>query len=145
MEEDYRKLTSQERHILAAQGCTAEDWETVEVAGRFDCGDIRNCRFAGTVRISGRVVMHDIGLLKDCRVEEGASIRSVSVIETSLPGNFGWGVRAAVVNEAGGREVPLFGGLTSQLAYILAMYRHRPATIERLLHLVRLESMEAEF
>ena len=45
---------------------------------------------------------------------------------------FGNNVEVSVLNETGGREVPIYDGLSASLAYIIALYRHRPALIERL-------------
>ena len=49
---------------------------------------------------------------------------------------FGNGVEVSVLNETGGREVMIYDRLTAQIAYIMALYRHRPAMIERLRHLI---------
>ena len=35
-----------------------------------------------------------------------------------------------VLDETGGRKVPIYNELSSHLAYILAMYRHRPKMID---------------
>ena len=45
---------------------------------------------------------------------------------------FGNGVRVPVMNEGGGREIPIFNELSASLAYILTLYRHRPAMIHAL-------------
>lgn len=45
---------------------------------------------------------------------------------------FGNGCGVAVLNETGGREVRIFEGLSSHLAYILVLYRHRPEAIAQL-------------
>ena len=50
--------------------------------------------------------------------------------------SFGNGVEVTTINEAGGREVPIYDGLTAQIAYVLAMYRHRTRTVERLRGLI---------
>lgn len=137
--DEYRKLTAEERSTLTGQGCRAEDWNAVEVSGNFDAAGIRNCGFSGTVRIEGKVRLSDVGELCGCEIGEGAVIESVSVIEAHEGSTFGNGTQAAVVNEGGGREVPLFGELTAQLAYIIAMYRHRPDTIRKILRLAERE------
>lgn len=137
--ENYRKLSGEERSLLAAQNCHAESWDGIEVAGAFDTAHIRNCGFRGKVRIEGQVFLSDIGSISGCAIEEGVRIESVAVIEADGKGSFGNGVRAAVVNEGGGREVPLSAGLTAQLAYIIAMYRHRPETIEKIVRLAENE------
>ena len=46
--------------------------------------------------------------------------------------SFGNGVEVAVLNETGGREVPISDKLSAHLAYIMALYRHRPELIARL-------------
>ena len=53
-----------------------------------------------------------------------------------MPTSFGNGVEVTTINEAGGREVPIYDGLTAQIAYVLAMYRHRTRTVERLRGLI---------
>ena len=42
----------------------------------------------------------------------------------------------AVINEAGGREIPIYDHLSAQLAYVIALYRHRPKLIEKLRALI---------
>ena len=42
----------------------------------------------------------------------------------------------AVLNETGGREVPIWDRLTSHMAYIITLYRHRPAAIEVIENLI---------
>jgi hypothetical protein len=49
---------------------------------------------------------------------------------------FGNGTKAVVINEAGGREVPIFDNLTAQLAYIIAVHRHRTEVRKKLEKLI---------
>lgn len=114
------------------QGCIADDWNMVEVCGDFSTDNIAYCGFRGTVLLEGNITLRNVGTLRGCDIRNGACISNTSVVECTGRSSFGNGVPVAAVNEGGGREVPLFTGLTSQLAYIIAMYRHRPATIERL-------------
>lgn len=53
--------------------------------------------------------------------------------------SFGNNVEVSVLNETGGREVPIYNGLSASLAYLIALYRHRPALI------LRLQAMIADF
>ena len=46
--------------------------------------------------------------------------------------SFGNGVEVSVLNETGGREVKIFDRMSAQIAYVLAMYRHRPGLIARM-------------
>lgn len=137
--EDYRKLTADERGRLQAQGCTAEDWDSIEVTTDFTPDTVRGCGFRGTVRIGTGARLRNVGRLSGCDIGAGATVEDTSAVEATGRSSFGSGIPAAAVNEAGGREIPLFTGLTSQLAYIIAMYRHRPATVERLLGMAERE------
>ena len=137
--EDYRKLTADERSRLQAQGCTAEDWDSIDVTTDFTPDTVRGCGFRGTVRIGTGVRLRNVGRLSGCDIGAGATVEDTSAVEATGRSSFGSGIPAAAVNEAGGREIPLFTGLTSQLAYIIAMYRHRPATVERLLGMAERE------
>lgn len=49
---------------------------------------------------------------------------------------FGNGVEVSVLNETGGREVPIYDCLSAHVAYIIAMYRHDSALVERLRALI---------
>ena len=59
-------------------------------------------------------------------------IENVDLIVTDGPCSFGNGVEVSVLNETGGREVKIFDRLSAQIAYVLAMYRHRPDLIARM-------------
>ena len=158
----YRKLTEAEISVLSAQGCTSESWELVEVADGFRPEFVRTVHFSGSVRLGGNGseiplpggVVRRSGVyraaLHDCTVGDDALISNVgryvanydigdravieNVGEMICDGAtaFGNGVEVAAVNEAGGREVPIFDGLTAQIAYVIAMYRHRPQTVRRM-------------
>ena len=137
--EGYRKLTADECTRLQAQGCTAEAWETIEVSADFDSGTVRNCGFRGRVRIGAGARLRNVGRIAGCDIGAGAVVEETSIVEATGRSSFGSGIPVAAVNEAGGREIPLFTGLTSQLAYIIAMYRHRPNTVRRLLDMAERE------
>lgn len=157
-----RKLTDNEVSILKAGGCSATDWSEIVVCEGFDPDHIQNVQFGGKVRIgrtgsecapvaghyrtagiynasiyncnigdnvyisrTGRYIAgYDIG--------DNAVIENVGEISSAEGATFGYGVDVAVINEAGGREVPLSGELTAQTAYITAMYRHRKKTTQRM-------------
>ena len=59
----------------------------------------------------------------------GSFIENVDLIMTDGMSSFGNGVEVAVMSETGGREVMIFDRLTAQMAYVLALYRHRPKLI----------------
>ncbi|MDE6399481.1 MAG: DUF4954 family protein, partial [Muribaculaceae bacterium] len=55
--------------ILEAQGCSAENWNSVFISEKVNLNDIRNVRFGGTVRLDdGAVVRNVPGGICNCRV-----------------------------------------------------------------------------
>jgi hypothetical protein len=119
MAEQYRPLTREEIDQLKNQSCSCSDWSGVQVAPSFKPEYIRNVHFAGQLRIGDNVRIENVGTL--------------AVNGTS---SFGNGVRVSVINEAGGREVPIYNNLSAQIAALLALYRHRPLLIEKLCGLI---------
>lgn len=49
---------------------------------------------------------------------------------------FGNNVQVSVLNETGGREVPIFNRLSAPLAYVIALYRHHPKLIGKLQEMI---------
>jgi hypothetical protein len=66
------------------------------------------------------------------RIGNDVFIENIGVMETRENSRFGNGVDVVVLNEAGGREVPLFNGLSSQFAYLVCVHRYRRNVVERL-------------
>ena len=66
------------------------------------------------------------------RIGSDCFIQNVNLILTEGESCFGNNTEVSVLNETGGREVPIYNRLSAQLAYIIAMYRHRPDLIARL-------------
>lgn len=158
----YRKLTSQEIEQLQKQGCSATDWEEVEVAEAFETQFVRDVRFSGHNRLgvfrreiampggltvhSGiyNATLHNCEVGDDChlynihnyianyRIGNNSCIENVNAILVDGRSTFGNGVRVPVMNEGGGREIPIFNELSASLAYILTLYRHRPKMISEL-------------
>ena len=100
--EDYRKLTADERSRLQAQGCTAEDWDSIDVTTDFTPDTVRGCGFRGTVRIGTGVRLRNVGRLSGCDIGAGATVEDTSAVEATGRSSFGSGIPAAAVNEAGG-------------------------------------------
>lgn len=157
----FRPLTLTEIEQLREQGCRAEDWTTVEVSEGFSADFVQCVTFSGKIRLgrfqktftqpSGELLHSGIynARLHNCTVaddvfianigqsiagyaiESDCFIYNVGEITRTAEGSFGVGVEVATVNENGGRSVPLFEGLSVQLAHILAFYttkedfRHR--------------------
>ena len=162
----YRSLTAQEIAQLEAQGCRAQDWKEVEVAEAFDAQFVRNTVFSGhnqlgvfgeEITLPGGLTIHTgiyNATLHNCEVGDQAHlynihnyianyhigahtcIENVNAILVDGKTTFGNGVRVPVMNEGGGREIPIFNELSASLAYILTLYRHRPQMIKQLEDLI---------
>ena len=157
-----RPLSAKEISGLTEQGCTCSDWSCVEVAEGFDTKTVRATHFSGRVRLGvfkkrvtffggvekpagiSNATIHNCTIGNDVYIdhvrnyianyviEHDVVIQNVNLLAVEGESSFGNGTQAAVVNEAGGREIPIYDRLSAQTAYILAFYRHRPKVIERL-------------
>ncbi len=155
----YRPLSPQEISQLEAQGCAAKNWADIEVAKDFNPAYVRNTSFSGHNRLGvfrreidlpGGLSVHSgiyNATLHNCEVGDDAHlynihnyianyhigcntcIENVNAILVDGKTTFGNGVRVPVMNEGGGREIPIFNELSASLAYILTLYRHRPKMI----------------
>ena len=158
----YRSLTPQEITQLEAQGCTAKNWADVEVASGFEPAYVQNAHFSGhnkigvfgkEITLPGGLTIHSgiyNATLHNCEVGNDAHlynihnyianyhigddtcIENVNAILVDGKSTFGNGVRVPVMNEGGGREIPIFNELSASLAYILTLYRHRPKMIHEI-------------
>lgn len=152
--DDYRLLTDEEIGILEENGCTAEDWTSVNVTDDFMPTYIRQVRFYGTVNLgvfeknvevtSGFVkhsgvrnaTLRNVTVGDNCLIEnignyinnyiigDDCYISNVAVIETTAEATFGEGNAISVLNEAGNGNVVLFSGLTSNLAALMVAHSH---------------------
>lgn len=99
--------------------------------GIFDA-KIHNCTLGDNVylsHINQYIANYDIG--------DNVIITNTDCVLTDGMSTFGNGVNVSVLNETGGREVPIYDRLSSQLAYILALYRHHPVTISRITEMIQ--------
>jgi len=150
---EYRKLTKEEISGLEKQACMADDWSNIEVRDSFDTKNIYQvvfmgkCRlgnFNGTADNSGKsqsnaglyssiidnstlednVLIRNVKHLKNYYVESGVIIENVDELAVEGEATFGNGTEIDVLNEGGGRELPLYDRLSSQMAYLMVVYRH---------------------
>lgn len=158
----YRLLTESEIARLREQYCTAANWHDIEVAEDFDPQYVQDVRFSGKIRLGSfnkefelpggisvhsgiyHAMVHHCQIGSDVRlynihnyianyiIGDRTCIENVNAIVVDGPTQFGNGVRVAVMNEGGGREIPIFDHLSASLAYILTLYRHRPKMVETL-------------
>jgi len=166
MGDSYRSLSIGEIRGLEAAGCRSNSWESVFVKDPFNAERIQNVTFSGVVRLGlfngvarercGLPLMHGIrnahihnctiadnvtiaditGFIANYDIGEGVVIRNCGHISTEGLTSFGNGTRVAVLNETGGREVPIWDRLTSHMAYIITLYRHRPVAIAEIEKLI---------
>ena len=127
-----RQLTIEERYALEQRGCSAESWERISVADDFRVEQLQSVRLMGDVSIGSNTIItfstignYHIG--NDCRID------SVLRMECRHSSTFGNGVMVSAVNENGGRSIPIYNTLTSQIAYIMTMMRNRPTAIDGLM------------
>lgn len=163
---EYRKLTPAEISQLEANGCRCSDWQRVEVAEPFRPAHYRNAVFSGDIKLGTTENPHkrqggfemESGIydavISDCTVgadvlinkignfiarydiSDGVIIENTACITMTGPSTFGNGVEVSVLNETGGREVPIYDCLSAHVAYIIAMYRHDPAMVTNLRRLI---------
>lgn len=138
MQKNYRKLSAEEISVLTANGCSAENWNDVEVASEgFNVEKIVNCRFESVVKIGRNVSIRNVlDAIRNYIIEDDVTISNVDLLSTKGVSTFGNGTAIKVLNETGGREVRIYDNLSAQVAYVLAMYRHRPKTISAINDLI---------
>ncbi|MDA7978773.1 MAG: DUF4954 family protein [Pirellulales bacterium] len=150
-----RALSADEISCLRSNGCIASDWSNVTVAENFRPECVRDVTFSGRVslgeftethRLPGgwehqsgvyRAALYNVSLgdnvlvrnvgrhIANYEIGNRALIDHVDLLVTEGKSTFGNGTMVNVVNEVGGRGVPLVDRLSAQLAYVLAFYRHR--------------------
>ena len=159
---NYRSLTEKEIATLTVYGCSAESWQNVVVAEDFSPAFVSNVHFSGNVHLGtfsktfelpgglkkhaglNNCILHNCIIGNDVYIDkidnyianysigDGSYIENVNLILADGVSSFGNGVKVPVMNEGGGREIPIFDFLSAPLAYILTLYRHRPELIQNL-------------
>ena len=134
---DYRNISAPEIEVLEQNGCFCEDWSMVKVKDGFIAERVRNVSFSGEVYLGvfSRKITFDGGvtrysgiynaIIHHCVIDDDVYINQIKnyianytigknvIIESvdSLVVNenscFGNGTRVAVLNETGGREIPI--------------------------------------
>lgn len=158
----YSKLTAEQISALEAQLCRCDDWSLIEVSEDFNPRYVRNANFSGHIRLGSfnktftlagglqkhsgiyHATLHNVVVGDDCMIEhirnyianyvigEGSYIENVTELITTGASAFGNGVSVDVMNETGGREVLIHDNLSSHEAYIMCLYRHMPAMVDKL-------------
>ena len=160
-----RNLNSRQINQLTAQGCIAADWRAVSIDPATDLKRLRNVHFAGQVRIGVQtesvevkpglfrpagiydsylnnctvgadVFINQVRYLVNYRIGDHVIIDDVAELLVSGETHFGNGTELDVLNEGGGRGLPIFEGLTAQIAYLIVVYRHKPVLQKKLTALI---------
>lgn len=162
----YRKLTETETDILKSHKCSSDNWNSIYVAKNFCTSHIENVHFTGEIRLGtfhdsfimpGGIAihsgirnarLHNVTVGNNCCIEnisnyianyeigDNTIISNTNCLLTEGTSTFGNGVKAEVLNETGGRDILINDKLSAHLAYIMSLYRHRPAVIERIRQMV---------
>lgn len=162
----YRQLTEKEIAALTVYGCTAENWKTVTVTEHFTPDYIANVHFSGEIKLGSfnktfdlagglkkhtgiyNCCLHNCTIGNDVYIDKihnyianytignDTFIDNINLLIVDGISSFGNGVRVPVMNEGGGREIPIFDHLSAPLAYIQALYRHRKDVIQNIQKLI---------
>lgn len=128
---NYRSLTPQEIERLIERGNYATDWSKIEVAPTFRCEQLTHSRLLGRVRVGDEASIFN-STVENYAIGARSRIESITRLECRRRSSFGNGVMVATMNECEGRQVKIYDRMSAQIAYMLAIYRHRPALIARL-------------
>lgn len=168
-----RHLSFEEIKALEANGCSAVDWNRVKVATPLNTSRYQNVKFSGeitlgiadgevtleggikiptgiynatlhNVTVGDNVYISDIAnYIANYDIADGAFIENVNRIVTRPGATFGIGSEVSVLNETGGREVPIYENMSAQTAYMIAMYRHNPKLTARMSEMAAQEAEKA--
>jgi len=158
----FRVLSEGEISQLENQGCICTGWGRIKVAEKFNPEKMRFTHLSGDVEIGvlektielygglkrpagiSYATIHNCKIgdnvyinkvnnyIANYRIEDDVVIENVDLLAVEGESTFGNGTEAVVVNEAGGREIPIYDNLSAHLAYVIAFYRDRPKVIEKL-------------
>ena len=166
-EKDFRALSDSEILALEARGCRADNWSKVRVADGFEPSLLKNVEFSGDIKIGclkgsfarpggmtrqssiSDASLHNVTVgdgvyirgianyIANYNIGDGAYIENVDCLVGTLDSTFGIGTDVSVLNETGGREVPVYERMSAQTAYLIAMYRHEGRAVTNLCDLIK--------
>jgi len=156
---EYKRLDAAQVTQLTQNNCTAQKWDEVFVTEEFSPDYVRSVHFSGTVKIGSlgakiksisstpitssinNTRLHNVTLGDHCFISNtGCEISNIKIgnhcfiennglISCSPGSQFGNSSRAAVINEAGGREIPITTETTAQTAWLSALCRDKKEVI----------------
>lgn len=93
------------------------------------------------VTIGNDVHISDIhNYIADIDISRGCFLQNIDRISCHEGSAFGVGTQVSVLNETGGREVPISPRLSAHTAYLAAMYRHNPPLVSAIGNLIEAEA-----
>ncbi|MCL2072874.1 MAG: DUF4954 family protein [Marinilabiliaceae bacterium] len=162
----YRNLSTVEIIVLEENRCVCDDWSKILVKKKFLPYNIQNVNFSGDIKlgifekiitfhgnikrdsgiynatihnceIGDNVYINDIrNYIANYNIQNNVCIECVDTLSVDGNSSFGNGIKVAVLNETGGREVPIYNELSAHTAYLTAFYRHKPKLIAKLQNLI---------
>jgi NDP-sugar pyrophosphorylase family protein len=159
---EYRPLSADQIAQLTGQGCSCDDWSKLQVAEGFNAEAVKSTHFSGHVKLGvfekqvsffggvarsagiSNATIHNCTIgnnvhinrvrnyIANYVIQDNAMIDNIDLLAVDGESSFGNGTEVAVVNEAGGREIPIYDHLSAHTAYVIAFYRHRPEVIGKL-------------
>ena len=162
----YRPLTKEEINTLLSQNCFADNWTGMTVTEGFSPKNIINTRFDGSIKlgvysgtiefekniyktcgiynsfvsnceIGDNVYISEVKNLSNYIIEGNVAISNIGSLVVDEESAFGNGTEIEVLNEGGGRELPIFDRLSSQIGYLTVLYRHDKDFTDKILGLIR--------
>jgi len=162
----YRQLTKEEINTLLSQNCFADNWTGITVTEGFSPENIINTRFDGNIKlgvysgeieveknisktcgiynsfvsnceIGDNVYISEVKNLSNYIIEGNVAISNIGSLVVNEESAFGNGTEIEVLNEGGGRELPIFDRLSSQIGYLTVLYRHDKDFTDKILGLIR--------
>lgn len=158
-----RNFTPDEIYILEKQGCRADNWMNIVVRDPFDPNRIWHTTFEGENVLgstdgsskeefknsegifNSRIINCEIGdnvsiahvkHMENYRIGNGCVLKDIGLLAVSGETHFGNGTEVEVLNEAGGRSMPIFDTLSAQIAWLVVRCRHDEQLISHLLKMI---------
>jgi len=162
----YRNLFDEEIGQLVHQGCSSSDWNLVKVSTDFTPDNIENCKFTGHIclnsftgsvslvggitfktgiynawlhncEVGKNALIHNVrSYIANYKIEENVVIHNITTLAVDGESSFGNGVLVEAINEGGGRDIPIYDYLSTHVAYMMSLYRHRPQLVDLLKKMV---------
>jgi NDP-sugar pyrophosphorylase family protein len=146
-----RNLTPDEIYLLEKQGCNADDWMSILVTDAFKSEQVWHTTFEGENILGSfsenskdqnnviqgifysRIINCEIGdqtrishvnRLENYKIGNNCILEDIGLLTVTGETTFGNGTEVEVLNEAGGRSLPIFDKLSAQVAWLVVKCRH---------------------